>query len=306
MEWRRALVTGGCGFIGSHIVEKLLENGKEVIVYDNLSVGKKENISESVRLVEGDIRDLDSLKRVMKGIDIVFHNAAFVSIRNSFDKIREDLENNSIGTLNVLEAASDAGVKKFIFGSSMAVYGEPEFLPVNENHNLMPVSPYGHSKMMGELYCKIFEERCGLKTICLRYFNTYGVRQTLSDYVGVVTIFVNNVFMNKPMKIFGGGNQTRDFVSVEDIANANILAANLDVSNECINIGSGKEISINEIADMVKSNIKGDVEYVEEVPGDVKRIVADISKAKKLLGYSPRGNFKEQLPKIINWWKNGA
>jgi len=298
------MVTGGCGFIGSHIVEKILEEGKEVIVFDDLSVGKKNNISHSTEFIQGDIKDTKALKGAMQDVDVVFHNAAFVSIRGSFEKIRKDIETNCLGTLNVLEAASDAGVKKLIFASSMAVYGEPKNLPVAENHPLKPVSPYGYSKMIGEHYCKIFEEQRGLKTLCLRYFNAYGIRQTPSDYVGVATIFINNVLTGKPMKIFGDGNQTRDFVWVKDIANANILAADSNVSNESINVASGSEISINQLAIVIKSNLGGTIKFAPRVPGEITRIVADINKAKKVLGFLPEGNFQKQLPGIIEWWKN--
>lgn len=306
MKWEKSLVTGGAGFIGSHIADKLLDAGKDVIVYDNLDVGKPENIPSLATFIKGDINDTKSLKKAMQNIDVIFHNAAFVSIRGSFEKLKDDAQNNILGSLNVLEVAASAGVKKVIFASSMAVYGESCILPVKEDHPLNPISPYGYSKMIGEYYCKVFNEQYGLKSTCLRYFNTYGIRQTPSDYVGVTTKFIKNVFANRPMEIFGNGDQTRDFVWVEDVAMANILAAEFDISNECINIASGKELSINKLATMIQSQIGGVINYTEEVPGEITRIIADITKAKKLLGYNPKGDFQEQIIKIIEWMENGS
>lgn len=304
MIWNKALVTGGAGFIGSHITERIIQEGKEAVVLDNLNVGKQENIPKQAVFIHGDIQDKEALRKAMEGVDVVFHNAAFVSIRGSFEKLRENLLNNDLGTLNVLEAARDSNVKKVIFASSMAVYGEPKEIPVTENHSLKPISPYGYSKVAGEYACKVFEENHGLKTISLRYFNTYGMKQTPSDYVGVTTTFIKNSLNNLPMKIFGNGSQTRDFVWVEDVAKANILAANSDISNESINIASGTEISINQLANLIKSKIGGNIEYTQNVLGEISRIVADISKAKQLLNYSPVGNLREQITNIVNGLKN--
>jgi len=296
------LITGGAGFIGSHIAEELVKAGKgEVIIFDDLSVGRAENIPAGCTFVEGDIRHKKKLARAMKGVDIVFHNAAFVSIRGSFERLREELDINCLGTLNVLEAAVDRGVKRVIFASSMAVYGEPSYLPVDEEHPLNPASPYGLSKARGEQYCRLFSEKYGLGTVALRYFNTYGLRQSPSPYVGVITTFINQALKGEPLTIFGDGHQTRDFVWVKDVAQANVLAAFSDVSG-AFNVGSGRETSINLLADFVTNCLGGQKIHLEKPPGEVTRIVADISKTRELLNYEPQGDLPELLPTLIEWW----
>jgi len=296
----RFLVTGGAGFIGSHIAKELIGKG-DVIVFDNLTVGTKENVPVGCEFIVGDIRDKDRLSEAMKDVDVVFHNAAFVSIRGSFERLREDLSTNCIGTLNVLEAASDQGVQKVIFASSMAVYGKPKRLPVSELHPLNPVSPYGLSKAKGELYCKIFEEKYGLKSVILRYFNTYGIGQTPSPYVGVITTFINRALKKEPLTVFGDGNQTRDFVWVEDVAHANVLATFSNVRG-AFNIGSGEEISINQLADIIINYLGGSRVYLDKPDGEISRIFADITKAKKQLDYRPEGDLEKLLPLLIDWW----
>lgn len=296
----RFLVTGGAGFIGSRIAKEMVTKG-DVIVLDNLSVGNMKNVPAECEFILGDIRNKADISKAMKNVDIVFHNAAFVSIRGSFGKLREDIESNCLGTLNVLEKAADVGVKKIIFASSMAVYGEPQSLPVKESDPLNSVSPYGFSKAKSEMYCKIFEDNRGLTSVILRYFNTYGIGQTPSPYVGVITTFINQVLKKKPLTIFGDGNQKRDFVWVEDIVQANILAAYSN-TNGVFNIGSGFEISINQLADMIIKQTGGTKIYLDNPSGEVSLMLADISKAKKFLGYSPKGKLKKILPDLIDWW----
>jgi len=296
------LVTGGAGFIGSHIAEELVRAGKgEVIVFDDLSVGKAENIPAGCTFIEGDVRQKKALVKAMKDVDVVFHNAAFVSIRGSFERLREELDINCLGTLNVLEAAVERGVKKVIFASSMAVYGEPRYLPVDDEHPLNPVSPYGLSKVRGEQYCKIFGEKYGLSTVALRYFNTYGLRQSPSPYVGVITTFINQAIKGEPLTIFGDGNQTRDFVWVKDVAQANILAAFSNVSG-VFNVGSGDETSILMLADLIAKYLGSRKTNLEKPPGEVSRIFADISRARELLNYEPQGELQELLPTLIKRW----
>jgi UDP-glucose 4-epimerase len=240
----------------------------------------------------------------MKGCYTVFHEAAFVSIRGSFDKLRQEANTNVLGTLNVFQAAVNAGVKKLIYASSMAVYGHPQNVMTKESDLTIPNSFYGYSKLRGEEYAKLFEKEHGLKTVCLRYFNTYGVKQTPSPYVGVTTIFINNVLNNKPMVVYGDGMQTRDFVWVKDIAQANYLAATSSISGEVFNVGSQKSYSILEIAKMIQKRIGGKIEFGPVPNGEIRNITADLSKIKEKLNFSPKGDFNKELDNIISWWKN--
>jgi len=299
------VVTGGAGFIGSHIARRLIElDCGEVFVIDDLSVGKRANVPPGARFRLGDIRHGNSFEHVLEAADIVFHNAAFVSIRGSFERIRHDLEVNDLGTLNVLEACRDRGVGKVVFASSMAVYGAPESCPVSETSRPVPVSAYGFSKLKGEFYCEHFGKRSGLKTVILRYFNTYGVGQTPSEYVGVITTFVNQALTGRPLTVFGDGRQTRDFVFVEDVARANIEAGFRDVEG-VFNVASGLEVSVDAVADYVLDEVgAGKKVYVDAPPGEVERMVADIGRAKELLGLRPETNLKERISEIAGWWKS--
>ncbi|MEE9322963.1 MAG: NAD-dependent epimerase/dehydratase family protein [Candidatus Aenigmarchaeota archaeon] len=296
------LVTGGAGFIGSHIAEKLKDRG-DVTIFDNMSVGKEENVPGECEIIKGDIRNGNDISRAMKGVDMVFHNAAFVSIRGSFKKIKDDIDTNCTGTLNVLNAAVQAGAKKVIFASSMAVYGEPENVKAKENDRAVPISPYGMSKLRGEMYCRLLKEEYGIEYSILRYFNTYGTKQTPSPYVGVMTTFINQAIEKKPLTVFGDGNQTRDFVWVEDVADANILTA-FSKKTGTYNIGSGKEVSVNCIADKIIEVLGGGKIFNEKPRGEVERICADITNVKKDLNFEPKGDVLEKIPQIIDWWKS--
>jgi len=296
------LVTGGAGFIGSHIAEKLVEKG-EVAVFDNMSIGKEYNVPSGCKIIRGDIRNKDEINKAMHGVDIVFHNAAFVSIRGSFERIFEDIEVNCIGTVNVLNAAIKSGVKKIIFASSMAVYGEPQNIKVKETDTTVPISPYGLSKLRGEMYCKMFSEKYGIDYAILRYFNTYGTRQTPSPYVGVMTTFINQALEKKPITIFDDGKQTRDFVWVNDVADANMLAA-FPKNSGIYNVGSGKETSINDLADKIIEILGGKKIFLAKPEGEIGRICADITKAKENINFKPQGDVIKKIPEIIEWWRN--
>jgi UDP-glucose 4-epimerase len=299
----RYLVTGGAGFIGSHIVRRLgIEPNAEVVVLDNLSVGSRQNIPSSCRLVEGDINDDDTLGRALDGVEVVLHLAAFVSIRGSFERPEADLRDNCQGMLSVFRKAGECGVRRVVFASSMGVYGEPERLPVAEEDPAAPASPYGLSKLRGEMYGKALSAKYGYSFIALRYFNTYGAGQTPSDYVGVLTAFINMALDGRPLTIYGDGEQTRDLVWVEDVAEASVLAARSEAEGT-FNIGSGAEISINQVARMVQECVGASATHVAAPPGEIRRMCADISRALSLLGYNPRGALAEQLPSIVDYWR---
>jgi len=281
----KALVTGGAGFIGSNLVDELIDRNYEVIVIDNLLTGKEENLNLKAEFFNLDIRDLEAIKPLFIGVDYVFHLAALARVQPSIEDPILFNDINSNGTLNVLVASRDAEVNKVIYSSSSSIYGNQTKMPLIESMAPAPVSPYAVQKYIGELYCKLFSEVYNLPTVSLRYFNVYGKRQVLEGaYCLVMGIFVNQRIHNKPMTITGDGNQRRDFTSVIDVVNANVLAARNDniKNGEAINIGNGKNYSVNELAKMVggpTTNISPRIEPRETL--------ADNSLAKKLLGWEP-------------------
>jgi len=292
------VVVGGAGFIGSNIVDKLVEQNHEVVVIDNLSTGKRENINPKVKLEYIDISDPKqdkNITEVMKGADSVFLLAAKARVQPSIEEPVEYEVNNTIGTLNVLKCASDAGVRRVVYSASSSAYGNTEKLPSVESDPVNPLSPYGAQKYYGEVMCKMFSEVYGLETVSLRYFNIYGERQNVGGaYAMVIGIFVDQLLKGEPMTIRGDGEQRRDFTYVGDVVNANILASQSEkVGNgEVINIGNGDNRSINEIADMIGDN-KVNVDPVIEPP----ETLADNSKARELLGWEPKGNINTWIPK---------
>jgi len=300
----KALVTGGAGFIGSHIAQELLaQRLGEVLVLDNLSVGSRENVPPGAALVVGDIRDAALVREVLEGVDVVFHDAAFVSIRGSFDRLEDDLDVNCAGTLTLLRACAAARVRKLVFASSMAVYGAPHVFPVREDGPLEPNSPYGMSKARGEMYCRIFTEHHGIETVVLRYFNTFGRRQTPSPYVGVVTTFINQALEGRPLTVYGDGSQRRDFVGVRDVARANVLAMER-ASGGVYNIARGTEISVEEVADEVLRCLGGGEKvHLPPPSGEIPRMVADISRAREVLAFSPEEELTGSIPELIDEWK---
>jgi len=292
----KCLVTGGAGFIGSNLSRKLLEIGHEVTVYDDLSVGKKENVPVGALFIQGDILDRDKLRHAMQGCDIVFHNAAFVSIRNSFFQPRRESEINVTGTINVLDAMIETEVSKIIFASSMAVYGIPTHDSVHEGDIAQPVSPYGLSKLKGEMLCRAYSQRFGISYNVLRYFNTFGEGQQYSEYVGVLTAFINLAESGKPITVFGDGSQERDFIFVGDVVQANILSAN-NLKNATYNIGSGTKTSILSVAKAVQHEYKNaEIAYVPNPPGEIQTIRANIEAATNDLGFTPTQGILEYTP----------
>lgn len=314
LAFRKVLVTGGAGFIGSHIVDRLIREGLEVTIIDNFETGSLANLAhrkeKNLHLVKGDIRDVGLLKNAMKDVEAVFHEAASVDIASS---IRDPILTNDInvgGTLNLLEASCDSGVKRFIFASSAAVYGNEEVAKKKEDDPLNPVSPYGVSKLAADSFVRTYHKIYGLQTVCLRYFNVYGPRQRADvhgSYGGVISIFINRLLKELPPLIYGDGQQTRDFVYVKDVVEANILALNRkDASGEAFNIGNGTCISINQIAEMLKHRLnRRDLKnvYVEARLGDPRCGYADISKARAILGYKPQFRIEAGIFELLEWYK---
>ena len=303
MEFKRALVTGGAGFIGSHIVGKLLHRGIETVVLDDLSVGKKENIPTNAEFIEGNVCDPEIVREILKGVDVVFHEAARVSIRDSFRAFVEDARANVMGTVNVLKCMEGSGVKKFIYASSMAAYGDAKYLPIDEGHPLEPTSPYGVSKLASEKYIHCFCQYAGINPVILRYFNTYGPRQTPSPYVGVITIFIQKLLNEEDLPIFGDGNQVRDFIYVGDIAEVNLLAMNYSGPRQIFNVGTGVGITVNSIARILQEKMERScqIHYLPLQPGEPSSSVANITLAKKELGFVPRWTLEKKLPEVIEW-----
>lgn len=302
VSFRRALVTGGAGFIGSHLSKALLDQGMEVIVVDNLVMGSAEKVPAGAKLIVGDVRDKAIMAQALEGVDAVFHQAAKVTIRASVEGFYDDAENNIMGTLSVLDALKGSSVKKLIFASSMAVYADsPTPNPINEEYLTEPISPYGISKLTGEKYCFNTTANMGIDCVALRYFNTYGPGQTFTPYVGVITIFIKMLLKGKKPVIFGDGEQKRDFVYVGDIVQGNLLALNSNVTQQIFNIGTGKATSVNEIAQLLCEHISPSITptHAEERTGELRYSIADISKAQKILGYAPVGNLQNELDAII-------
>ena len=281
----KCIVTGGAGFIGSNLVDELIKRGDEVVIVDNLSTGRKENINPKARFHKEDIRNLDSLIDIFKGADYIYHLAALARVQPSIEDPITYHDVNVNGTLNVLEAARQVGAKKVIFSASSSAYGDQEEMPLREDMPAHPMSPYALHKYIGERYLKLYNEIYGLPTVALRYFNIYGNRQPLEgDYCLVMGIFANQKLKGEPMTITGDGENRRDFTSVVDAVRANIMAAESDKvgKGEVINIGRGANYSVNELAEMIGGpsiNIEARIEP--------KETLADNSKAKELLAWEP-------------------
>jgi UDP-glucose 4-epimerase len=302
----KVLVTGGAGFIGSHLVDRLVSEGQEVKILDNLSTGKPDNIqshlySGDIEFIKGDIRDGSLVKKSLDGVNIVIHMAALVSIPLSIDYPSLTFDINLSSTLNLLRSSIEKKIEKFIFVSSCAVYGNPQSLPVTEQTPTNPISPYAESKLIGERFCLGFSERDLLRTVVLRFFNVYGPRQNMNDYSGVITRFIDCIKQKSPLTVYGDGSQTRDFVNVNDVVAGVLAAIKNNVNGEIFNIGSGKATSINELAQTVLelSDEDTDIHYANSRAGDIKDSYADISKAKKLLGYEPKLSLRDGLQILI-------
>jgi UDP-glucose 4-epimerase len=302
----KVLVTGGAGFIGSHVVDRLVKEGCSVRIIDNLTTGRLENIQEhlnlaSVDFCKGDIRDPSFVKECLLGIDAVVHLAALVSVPLSVENPAMTLDINLAGTLNLLRYSVREGVDRFVFISSCSVCGDPQILPVTEQTPVNPISPYAESKLLGERYCLGFSDRGLLRSVVLRFFNVYGPRQRMNDYSGVITRFMDQCRQKLPLTIYGDGSQTRDFVNVKDAAAAVWASIGSNLAGEVFNVGSGKPTSISLLAKTVLELRGDDLEicYEKARVGDIKDSYADINKARSLLGYEPTVSLKDGLQDLI-------
>ena len=306
------IVTGGAGFIGSNLSDRLLSSGRHVRVVDNLFSGRLENLSgfdqryrEAFEFLQIDIRDVEQLHEAFRGCTTVYHLAAIPSVQHSIDDPAESNSVNVDGTLNVLTAAREAGVSKVVIASSCAVYGDTEVLPVHERLPIDPLSPYAVTKYCDELYAEVYSRVFDLPCLCLRYFNVFGPRQDPgSDYAAVVPKFITRMLGGKPPLIFGDGEQSRDFIFVENVAAANILAAGSDARAMAINIGTGEQRTLNELVSTLNDILGTDFEPIYEPvrPGDIRKSVSEISLAREVLDFEPGVSFEQGLARTVEWF----
>lgn len=307
MENKNVVITGGLGFIGSHIANELVEKNKVTII-DNKSTGRLENLNnlshENLEIIEKDLKDVD-FDKVLRGKDYVFHLAAMASVPLSVDKPIECNDENVTNTIKLLTASKNQDIKKFIFSSSAAVYGPNTNMPLKETEPLMPTSPYAASKASCELYLKAFNESYGLNTVVLRYFNVFGPKQDKnSPYAAVIPNFISALLEGKKPVIYGDGEQTRDFIYVKDVANANIKAAESDY-NGVINVASGKKISVNQLYDIIKNTLDIEIEpeYLPERQGDIKHSLANPENMKNIDYKVNPEDFEKQLTETVKWFR---
>jgi nucleoside-diphosphate-sugar epimerase len=300
------LVTGAAGFIGSHIAETLVKQGERVKVLDNFVTGKRENLApflDQIELVEGDLRNPADVSRAVEGVEIVFHEGALPSVPKSVEDPVGSNESNITGTLNLLMAARDAGVRRVVYAASSSAYGDSPTLPKEETMTPAPLSPYATQKYVGELYCRNFYDLFGLETVALRYFNVFGPRQDpMSQYAAVIPKFITALAEGKPPTIYGDGEQSRDFTYIENVVRANLLAARAEgAAGEMMNFACGERHTLNEILAKLQKIMKTDVKpiFADPRPGDVKHSLADTRKSRKLLGYTPHVSLEEGLKRTV-------
>lgn len=303
-QFQRACVTGGAGFIGSRLVRRLLERGLSVTVLDNLSTGRRENLPAGAKLVEGDLLSLENGMEALEGCDLVFHLAARVAIRSSFEFVVEDTLSNVVGTASILRSAVRLGtIKRVISASSMGVYADsPAPIPIDESYPVVPTSPYGISKVALEQLTHQMAASGGFESIVLRLFNTYGPGQRYSPYVGVITIFINKLSAGESPTIFGDGQQARDFVHVDDVVNGFLGAMDCAHPGETINIGTGVSHTVEQVYRVVARSLSCDLEplFSPPVRGELRYAIAAIDKARRLLGYRPEKVFEESLEEVVS------
>ena len=307
MKNTKVLITGGAGFIGSNLIRHLIKEGNSITVLDNFMSGYRSNLDPfpEVRVVEGDVRDKKAVELAIEGAEVVFHLAASVGNKRSIDFPIIDAEINVLGTLNVLEAARKEGVRKIVTSSSAGIFGELKTIPIREDHPIEPDSPYGCTKLCEEKLCLSYAKLYDIEAVCLRYFNVYGPNQRFDAYGNVIPIFVFRMLRNQPLLIYGDGEQTRDFVHVDDVVQANIKAADSIGVNGAFNIASGTRVTINRLVEMItKDNDKTvKIEHQLERPGDVRHSLADISFAHQNINYSPSVDLEIGVKGYVEWAK---
>lgn len=310
---RLYLVTGGAGFIGSHIVETLVNRGEKVRVLDNLMTGKYENIANfegRIEFILGDIRDFNVLGKAVDGVDTIFHEAAIPSVPRSVEDPQLNHDSNVNGTFNVLLAARDAGVRRVVYAASSSAYGEIGTGEKREDQLPSPLSPYAVAKLVGEYYCQVFTRVYGLETVSLRYFNVFGPRQDPSSpYSGVISKFVTTLLNGDRPMIFGDGEQSRDFTYVANVVDANIRAAeSADAVGEVINLGVNQRTTLNQLLSELQKIIGTNIAPQYEPPraGDIRHSLADISRAEKLLGFKPLIGLEEGLKATVDWYRRNV
>jgi UDP-glucose 4-epimerase len=312
----RVLVTGGAGFIGSHIAEAYLAQGWEVTIVDDLSRGHTKNLPAKAKFVKADIRSKEARDLLATGkFDVLNHHAAQIDVRVSVANPALDAEINLVGFANLLDGAGAGGVKRVVFASSGGViYGDPEVVPTPETAPKLPISPYGVSKLSGEYYLRALGALRGFEGVAMRYANVFGPRQDPKSEAGVVSIFVSRLLENKPLTVFGDGKQTRDYVFVKDVARANVLASTAkmpvgnDLDSPALNIATAVQTSVLQLADRVSKVMgrKTDLEFAPPRPGELFRSSLDIGKAKRVLGWTPAHGFDDGLPELVEWFKKEA
>jgi UDP-glucose 4-epimerase len=294
---RTVVVTGGAGFIGSHLADALIANGLRVRVVDNFTTGHRQYLNPGAELLTADIRDTRSLHPIFAGADCVFHTAALPRVMLSIEHPVETHMTNVVGTLNVLVAARDSGVRRVVFSGSSSVYGDQPILPLTESMAPNPLNPYALQKLTGEQYTRIFHKLFGLETLTLRYFNVYGPRMTTEGaYVTVISVFLRQKRAGEPFTIHGDGTQTRDFTHVDDVVRANVLAMDAVVADgRAINIGRGRNLSVNRIAEL----IGGPTVHLPPRPGDARHTLADLSQAREILGWEPEIATEDAVRELV-------
>lgn len=303
------LITGGAGFIGSHIANTLLQNGKQVRILDNFSSGKKENIKDlDVEIIEGDLRHDEDIAKAVKGVDVIFHEAAFVSVPESMEKPQECFDINISGTSKLFESARRSGVKRVVVASSAAVYGDSESYPLSEDTPLKQLSPYATSKRVNEMYAELFTNQFGLEVVALRYFNVYGPRQRPdSMYAAAVPIFIRRMLDNKPITIFGDGGQTRDLVNVKDVVQANLLASeHPKAAGQIFNVCTGVETKLLDLLDILYELFPNAPKHIHAEPraGDIYRSIGTPKKIIDTLGFKPQVTLADGLAEAVEVMRN--